>query len=63
MNQECLLFGEFLAASPGFCDECKCYIGVGVRVFYDGAWRVCIPCSGLDKPDFPLGESPHETAT
>lgn len=48
---ELLLFGEFEAATPGFCDSCQDFIGVGRRVFYDGAWRICIPCSGLDKPD------------
>lgn len=47
----CLLFGEFEAATPGFCDACNGYIGVGCRVFYDGAYRVCIPCAGLDKSD------------
>lgn len=49
--EECLLFGEFIAAQPGFCDECKAYVHIGQRVFYDGPWRICIPCSGLDKPD------------
>lgn len=49
--EDALLFGEFEAAHVGFCDECQEFINIGQRVFYDGPWRVCIPCAGLDKPD------------